>query len=104
MDRYTKRPAKLGHLTLADWAAWYDLAGKPYDKNSFETDIDDLLLETSINEQENDDDDDDRNTTYQNEFKCQKNKKRSKTRIIGSVGLNKMADPEKHYAIHIMEK
>ena len=27
LDRYTKRPAKLGHLTLADWAAWYDLAG-----------------------------------------------------------------------------
>ena len=93
-------PAKLGHLTLADWAAWYDLAGKPYDKKSFETDIDDLLLETSIDEQENDDDDygdDDHNTTYQNEFKRQKNKKRSKARIIRSVGFNKMADPEKHY-------
>ena len=23
LDRYTKRPAKLGHLTLGDWAAWY---------------------------------------------------------------------------------
>ena len=71
LDRYTKRPAKLGHLTLADWAAWYDLAGKPYDKKSFETNIDDLLLKTSIDEHENDDDDDngddDHNTTYQNE-------------------------------------
>lgn len=25
-----KRSAKLGHLTLADWAAWYDCTGKPY--------------------------------------------------------------------------
>ena len=48
LDRYTKRPDKLKHLTLADWAAWYDLPGKPYVKRSFETDIDDLLLETSI--------------------------------------------------------
>ena len=102
LDRY-KRPAKLGHLTLADWAAWYDLAGKPYHKKSFETDIDDLLLETSIDEQENDDDhngDDDHNTTY--ELKCQNNKKRAKARIIRSVGLNKMADPEKHYRELIM--
>ena len=39
--------------------------GKPYNKKSFETDIDDLLLETSIEEQENDDNhngDDDNNT------------------------------------------
>ena len=39
--------------------------GKPYNKKSFETDIDDLLLETSIEEQENDDNhngDDDHNT------------------------------------------
>lgn len=40
LDRYTKRPAKLEHLTLADWAAWYDLLGKPYVKKSFETDND----------------------------------------------------------------
>ena len=37
------------------------------------------------------------NTTYQNEFKCQKNKKRSKARIIRSIGFNKMADPENIY-------
>ena len=58
LARYTKRPAKLEHLTLADWAAWYDLPGKPYVKKSFETDLDDLPLETAISEQENDDDDD----------------------------------------------
>ena len=29
LDRYTKRPAKLKHLTLADWAAWY----VPYQAN-----------------------------------------------------------------------
>ena len=103
LDRYTKRPAKLEHLTLADWAAWYDLPGKPYVKKSFETDTDDLLLETSISEQENDDDDDDDpNGTYQTEFKCQKNKRRLKARIIRSVGFNKVADPEKHYRELIM--
>ena len=58
-DRYTKHPAKLEHLTLADSDAWY---GKPYVKTSFQTDIDDLLLETSINEQENGNDD---GKTYQ---------------------------------------
>lgn len=56
---------------MADWAAWYDLPGKPYIKKSFKTDIDDLLLETSvINEQENDDD----GKTYQIECKLQKDK------------------------------
>ena len=51
---------KLEHLTLADWDAWYDKLNLV--KTSFQTDIDDLLLETSINEQENDDDD---GKTYQ---------------------------------------
>ena len=101
LDRYTKRPAKLEHLTLADWAAWYDLPGKPYVKKSFETDTDDLLLETSISEQENDDDDNP-NGTYQTEFKCQTHKRRLKARIIRSVGFNKVADPEKHYRELIM--
>ena len=45
LDRYTKRPTKLEHLTLADWAAWYDLLGKPYVKKS---DIDYLLLEQQL--------------------------------------------------------
>lgn len=99
LDRYTKRPAKLEHLTLADWAAWYDLPRKPYVKKSFETDADDLLLETSIREQENDDDDDHH---FQTEFKSQKNKRRLKARIIRSVGFNKVADPEKYYRELIM--
>ena len=54
LDKYTNHPAKLEHLTLGDLDSWY---GKPYVKTSFQTDIDDLLLETSINEKEKDDDD-----------------------------------------------
>jgi len=40
-----KRPAKLEHLTLADWAAWYDRSGKPYVKPMTELDPDGLPLE-----------------------------------------------------------
>ena len=100
LDRYAKRPAQLEQLTLADWAAWYDLPGKPFVKKSFETDIDDLLLETSINEQGNDDDDE--GETYQIECKLQKDKRRSRARIIRSVGFNKVSDSEKHYRELIM--
>ena len=100
LDRYAKRPAQLEQLTLADWAAWYDLPGKPFVKKSFETDIDDLLLETSINEQVNDDDDE--GETYQIECKLQKDKRRSRARIIRSVGFNKVSDSEKHYRELIM--
>ena len=32
LQRYARRPANLEHLTLADWAAWYDSCGKPYEK------------------------------------------------------------------------
>ena len=35
LQRYAKRTASLEHLTLADWAAWYDLSGKSYVKKSF---------------------------------------------------------------------
>ena len=106
MHRYTKHPAKLEHLTLADSDAWYD---KPYVKTSFQTDIDDLLLETSINEQENDDDDDD-GKTYQIECKLQKDYLRpSIARIIRSVGFNKVADSSSEtlraiYVLYIVEK
>ena len=30
IKRYTKRPAKLENVSLADWSAWYDSTGKPY--------------------------------------------------------------------------
>lgn len=46
LKRYSKRPAKLEHLTLADWAAWYDYSGKQYVKNTNKLDLDGLPLET----------------------------------------------------------
>ena len=44
-------------MSLADWTAWYDSCGKPYTciKKSYEVDIDNLPLETDMND--NDDDD-----------------------------------------------
>ena len=35
LQRYAKRPLSLEHLTLADWAAWYDSGGKPHKKISY---------------------------------------------------------------------
>ena len=52
---YAKRPLSLGHLTLADWAAWYDSGGKPYIKKSFTNDTDNLPLVT-VDSDENGDD------------------------------------------------
>ena len=82
ITRYTKRPAKLENLSLADWAAWYDSCGKPYVKPSREKDIDNYPLETSL---DNNDDDD----TEVKESE-QKDKKRTKARIIRSVCFNKV--------------
>lgn len=66
-------------------------------KKSFETDIDDLLFETSINGQDCDeDDDDDEGKTCQIECELRKDKRRSKARIIRVVGFNKEADLEKY--------
>ena len=31
-ERYSKRPLKFHHLTLADWASWYDSHAKSYIK------------------------------------------------------------------------
>ena len=55
LQRYAKRPLSLGHLTLADWAAWYESGGKPYIKKSFTNDTDNLPLVT-VDSDENDDD------------------------------------------------
>ena len=95
LKRYTKRPLSLEHVTLADWAAWYDSSGKPYVKKSYQVDIDNLPVETAIGEENHDDYD---------ERSCepQKNKKRSKARIIRSVCFNKQVDPERHYRELIM--
>lgn len=96
LQRYAKRPASLEHLTLADWAAWYDSCGKPYEKKSFQKDTDNFLLETA-----NDDENDDELCT-ENSTSKKKNKKRSRARIIRSVWFNKERDPEKHYRELIM--
>ena len=58
LNRYTKRPADLEHVSLADWAAWYDSCGKSYVKKSHELDIDNLPLETNINDNDDDDEED----------------------------------------------
>ena len=47
LQRYAKRPFSLEHLTLADWAAWYDSCWKPYVKKSFQKDANNLPLETA---------------------------------------------------------
>ena len=96
LQRYAKRTASLEHLTLADWAAWYDLRGKPYVEKSFLNDSDNLPLETA-NDDENDDELCDDKSIID-----KKNKKRSKSRIIRSVWFNKEKDPEKHYRELIM--
>ena len=93
INRYTKRPANLENLSLADWAAWYDSHNKSYIKPCRELDIDNYPLE--INVDDNDDD------NVENEIEPQ-NKKRSKARIIRSVCFNKNVDSEKHYQELIM--
>ena len=92
IKRYTKRPAKLENLSLADWAAWYDSTGKPYIKPSRQLDIDSYPLETNLSD----------NDDNEEEESKQKNKKRSKARIIRSVCFNKEVDSEKHYRELIM--
>ena len=99
IKRYSKHPAKLEDITLADWAAWYDFSGKPYVKPSNDLDIDGLPLESYAEHYENDDD---LNDDKANENQCVKTKKRNKARIIRSVWFNKDADPEKHYRELIM--
>ena len=96
LQRYAKHPFSLEHLTLADWAAWYDSCRKPYVKKSFQNDADNLPLETA-NDDENDDELCDENTISKKH-----NKKRSKARIIRSVWFNREKDPEKHFRELIM--
>mgnify|MGYP001794552905 CR=1 FL=1 len=49
-----KVPCKTRNITLADWAAWYDCAGKPYVKQTDEVNVDGLLLENFINDNQSD--------------------------------------------------
>ena len=85
-------------MCLADWAAWYDSCDKLYIKKSPKLDIDDLPLETNFND--NDDEEEDK----EEKEPCgkQKNRKRSKARIIRSVCFNKEVNSEKHYRELIM--
>ena len=99
LKRYSKRPKKLDHLTLADWAAWYDYSGKPYIKQTKLLDADGLPLETFLDDNHNDDGDDDDEISSKTKNNI---KKRSKCRIIRSEWFNKESDPEKHYCELIM--
>ena len=92
MQRYAKRHFSLEHLTLADWAAWYDSSGKPYIKKSIQNDTDNLPFEIVIDH--NDD-------ALENSSNGQ-NKKRSTARVVRNVWFNKEKDPEKHYCELIM--
>ena len=96
LKRYTKRPASLEHISLADWAAWYDSCGmtKKYVKKSHKLDIDNLPFETNINGINDDEEEEEKEPS--------KNKKRSRPRIIRSVCFNKEVDSEKHYRELIM--
>ena len=44
IKRYTMRTSSLENVTLADWAAWYDMCGKPYVKQSNELDVDMVVV------------------------------------------------------------
>ena len=98
LKKYTQRPQRLEHVTLADFAAWYNISYKPYVKKPFEVDVDNLPLEIS-NDDQNDDEEDLSDTCNSN---AQKYKMRAKARIIRSVCFNQQIDPEKHYRELIM--
>ena len=56
IKRYTKRPSSLEHVSLADWAAWYDQCGKQlYRKQNRELDIDGFPLKTEFDDDNIDD-------------------------------------------------
>ena len=60
LKRYADRQACVEHVTLADWAAWYDSCNKKqYTKRTNKQDIDLLPLETLDNEVNDDDHDSD---------------------------------------------
>ena len=93
IKRYTKRPSSLEHVSLADWAAWYDQCAKPYRKQNRELDV----CDDNIDDNADGDEDEKQRQTYLNN-----KKKRSKARSIRSVCFNKQVDSEKHYRELIM--
>ena len=97
LKRYTKRPASLEHLSLADWVALYDSCEKSFIKQSNKLDIDGLPHETNTN----------KSTMMMRKIKMrfinQKIKKDPKLfKVIRSVCFNKQVDSEKHYRELIM--
>ena len=97
--RYAERPASLQNLTLADWAAWYDSSSKHYQKkpNATQIDLDNLPMESLINDETNDDDFYDNLTEIKSGIK-----KRTRSRVIRCVWFNREAQPEKHYCELLM--
>ena len=89
---YAKRPLSLGHLTLADWAAWYDSGGKPYIKKSFPNDTDNLPLVT-VDSDENGDDLFDDNTI--NSKNTEKRDQKSELSEVFGIIVKKIQ--KKHY-------
>ena len=100
IKRYTKHSHKLEHLTLADWAAWYDLGDSAFVEKTNTLDTDDVLVETAFNDNQNDDDD--LETATIDVSRPTNVKKRSKARIIQSCWFNKEAEPETYYRELIM--
>lgn len=95
IKRYTKRPVSVEHVTITDWAVWYDCETKSYVKPSTELNRDSLLLENTIDDL-NDDNQPSENKTPN------KNRKRTKARVIRSVWFNQQSEPKKHYHELIM--
>ena len=98
IKRYSKRPLSLENVTLADWAAWYDMKsnGKNIHEKSCKEDNDGLLLET----QDEDNFEVDESCSDESaELKARSKviKKRAKCRVIRSVWFNKEVDAEKYF-------
>ncbi len=101
LKRYVERPNILQHITLADWAAWYDTSGQNhYRKTNKKIDIDNLPMETQ--DESNDDELLDNEISLTSVSPKNTIKKKSQARIIRSVWFNKEAQPEKHYRELIM--
>ena len=99
IKRYIERPQSLENVTLADWAAWYDMKsnGKSIYQKSCKEDNDGLLLET---QDEDNLEDDYKSRSYDStELKTLSKviKKRAKCRVIRSVWFNKEVDAEKYF-------
>ena len=96
IKRYIERPHILENVTLADWAAWYDLKsnGKSIYQKACKEDNDGLLLETQ--DEDNLEDDYKSRSDNSTEFKTLSKviKKRAKCRVIRSVWFNKEVDAE----------